>query len=95
MAYTRKVCDTVNYPDARLYGSDHDFILAIHKAGFKFGRIELPKKKGVIDMEKVDELRKSGKLKVGGVYRFTERMTSNICRDYIVKADAQLEKENA
>lgn len=94
MAYTRKVCESVFYPDARLYGSDHDFILAIHNAGFKFGRIELPKKKGVIDMVKLDELRKVGKLKVGGIYRFTDRMTSLIRRQYIVEADKKMELAN-
>jgi glycosyltransferase involved in cell wall biosynthesis len=91
MAYTRKVCDSVFYPDARKYGSDHDFILAIHNAGYKFGRLELPKKKGEIDMDKV----RAGKVKVGGIYRFTDRMTSNIHREYIVNEDKKLEVANA
>ncbi len=91
MAYTRKVCDTIFYPEARRYGSDHDFILAIHNAGFKFGRIELPKKKGIIDLDKVH----AEKCIVGGIYRFTERMTSLTKREYIVEADKKLEIANA
>lgn len=94
MAYTRKVCESVFYPDARLYGSDHDFILAIHNAGFKFGRIGLPRTKGNIDMEKVNKLREAGKLKIGGTYRFTESMTSMQHREYIEKKDAELEAAN-